>query len=212
MLKSKIIATTGGAMKKAIGIILVFLLLANFVFTQTEENIQKKNEIQIKVGALPALELFLGTFVSAFTAIGDAIDNKDNEQENFTLPTISVEYFRRLDTRNAIGASVSWGTPTYNISTSENEKKSNGISYVSAMFKYRYSYLVKDSFYLFGGLGLGAEAIYSFGAETDSVIPCVALQGTPIGIGFGSDRFFGTAELTIGSEGSILTLGGGIRF
>lgn len=202
-------------MKKTVGLIITLCLLSNFIFANTDDEIQRKNELQIKVGALPAVEMLIGTLVSAFSAIGESIADDGGNLETHTLPTISLEYMHRLDDINAIGASVSWGTPAYNVIEKPEGKEKKGISYVSAMFKYRASYVTRENFYLYGGLGIGAEVLYSFGLEAEaenSLVPCVAIQGTPVGIWFGGDRVFGTLELSIGSEGSGFILGGGIRF
>ena len=66
---------------------------------------------------------------------------------------------------------------------------------------------------LYGEVGLGAEVFYMMWEEPDYKFqPWISASVSPIGIWWGSDDLFGTAELTIGSEGTVATIGIGKRF
>ena len=60
----------------------------------------------------------------------------------------------------------------------------------------------------YGEVGLGSDLFVS----DSEVFPFFAGHLSPIGIRFGSDKFFGNTELGIGTEGSLLLLGCGFRF
>ena len=178
-------------MKKLITIFVCVLVFSNFVVAQ--EN--TKNEISFKCGMLPILEY-------GFSLM--SVNVPQEEIEYISLPTFSVEYLRYLNSKNALGFSVSYGCPVINVS----KNPTLVTSYFALQGKYRFVYFSKENFNLYGEVGLGADLFIS---DSD-VFPFFAGQLSPIGIRFGSDKFFGNTELGIGTEGSILLLGCGFRF
>ena len=104
-------------------------------------------------------------------------------------PVVTGEYLYYLNPNNGIGCSLSiW----------------SAIS-ISARFSYRRIYMNKENIKLYGEFGIGAELLLF-------AIPFFSASVSPIGIWWGSDDLFGTAELTIGSEGTVATIGIGKRF
>lgn len=104
-------------------------------------------------------------------------------------PVVTGEYLYYLNPNNGIGCSLSiW----------------SAIS-ISARFSYRRIYMNKENIKLYGEFGIGAEILLF-------ALPWFSASVSPIGIWWGSDDLFGTAELTIGSEGTVATIGIGKRF
>jgi hypothetical protein len=105
------------------------------------------------------------------------------------FPVVTGEYLYYLNPNNGIGCSLSiW----------------SAIS-ISARFSYRRIYMNKENIKLYGEVGIGAELLLLD-------LPWFSVSVSPIGIWWGSDDLFGTAELTIGSEGNVATIGIGKRF
>ena len=178
-------------MKKLITIFVCVFVLSNFVVAQ--EN--AKNEVSFKCGMFPIFEY-------GFSLM--SVNVPQEEMEHISLPTFSVEYLRYLNSKNALGFSFSYGCPVINVS----KNPALVTSYFALQGKYRFVYFSKENFNLYGEVGLGADLFIS---DSD-VFPFFAGQLSPIGISFGSDKFFGNAEIGIGTEGSILLLGCGFRF
>lgn len=195
-------------MKKFVLVILMFCILFSAVAADFSESNSKKNEIQFKVGMFPAVEFFAGVFTSAFSSIG----NESEDGSMKIIPSFTFEYLRNVTPKNAIGASVSWGMPAFANIVRNGEETFNSLMYVSLQFKYRRIYMDRPSVKLFGAVGLGGEVFIPTGTEDSRASPFVAFQLTPFGVWFGGEKFFGTAEVTVGSEGSMLTVGGGYRF
>lgn len=104
-------------------------------------------------------------------------------------PVVTGEYLYYLNPNNGIGCSLSiW----------------SAIS-ISARFSYRRIYMNKENIKLYGEFGIGVELLLL-------ALPWFSASVSPIGIWWGSDDLFGTAELTIGSEGNVATIGIGKRF
>ena len=178
-------------MKKVICILSFILVFSNFVVAQ--EN--AKNEISFKCGMFPILEY-------GFSLM--SVNVPQEEIEYISLPTFSVEYLRYLNSKNALGFSFSYGLPVINVS----KNPALVTSYFALQGKYRFVYLNKENIKLYGEFGLGADLFLS---DSD-VFPFFAGQLSPIGISLDSDKFFGNAEIGIGTEGSFLLLGCGFRF
>ena len=105
------------------------------------------------------------------------------------FPVVTGEYLYYLNPNIGIGCSLSiW----------------SAIS-ISARFSYRRIYMNKENIKLYGEFGIGAELLLL-------AVPWFSASVSPIGIWWGSDDLFGTAELTIGSEGTVATIGIGKRF
>ena len=105
------------------------------------------------------------------------------------FPVVTGEYLYYLNPNIGIGCSLSiW----------------SAIS-ISARFSYRRIYMNKENIKLYGEFGIGAGLLLF-------EIPSFSASVSPIGIWWGSDDLFGTAELTIGSEGTVATIGIGKRF
>lgn len=105
------------------------------------------------------------------------------------FPVVTGEYLYYLNPNIGIGCSLSiWSA-----------------IFISARFSYRRIYMNKEKIKLYGEFGIGAELLlFTF--------PWFSASVSPIGIWWGSDDLFGTAELTIGSEGTLATIGIGKRF
>ena len=73
-------------------------------------------------------------------------------------------------------------------------------------------YMNKEKIKLYGEIGMGGELLLASDKEKDFMAPFFSGSIVPLGIWFGSDKFFGTTEITFGSEGSFLTLGCLIAF
>ena len=105
------------------------------------------------------------------------------------FPVVTGEYLYYLNPNNGIGCSLSiWSLIS-----------------ISARFSYRRIYMNKENIKLYGEVGIGAELLLL-------AVPWFSASVSPIGIWWGSDDLFGTAELTIGSEGNVATIGIGKRF
>lgn len=195
-------------MKKVLSVLVSFCAVGLCLFAEDSGGL-RKNEIRFKAGMLPAVEFFAGVFTSAFSSIGDESDSDGGVK---TLPSFTAEYLRSLSPRNAVGASVSFGMPAFSRVTRNGRDELNRLVYTAVQFKYRFVYMDKTAVKLYGGAGLGGELFISSANGSRSVTPFVAFQLVPIGISFGGERFFGTAEVAAGSEGSLLVLGAGLRF
>ena len=178
-------------MKKLITIFVCVFVFSNFIVAQ--ENV--KNEISLKCGMLPILEY-------GFSLM--SVNVPQEEMEHISLPTLSVEYLRYLNSKNALGFTFSYGCPVINVS----KNPTLVTSYFALQGKYRFVYLSKENFNLYGEVGLGSDLFIN----NSDVFPFFAGQLSPIGISFGSDKFFGNAEIGIGTEGSFLLFGCGFRF
>jgi hypothetical protein len=163
---------------------------------KTETLPQTKNELHFKMGMFPYTESIVGSLAS----IG-------NTGDSFALPVFSVQYLYYVDPQVGLGASFSTGVPI--VVTGE---YNTSIMYTSLQFKIRGIYSNKEKIKLYGELGVGGELLFSLIKETEFFTPFVSGSLVPLGIWFGSDELFGTAELSFGSEGTILTVGCGFRF
>ncbi len=180
----------GEFMKKLIIIFLCCFVLSSFVVAQESY----ENEILVKVGIIPFAEY-------GFAKMGT--DNPTEKNSYFTLPSISVEYLRYVNAKNALGFSLSYGCPVVVTSPSK-----FSTMYWALQGKYRLVYFQKSNFNLYSELGLGCDLFLS---ESD-IFPFFAGQLSPLGISFGKDKLFCNAEIGIGTEGSILLLSCGVRF
>lgn len=179
---------------KKIAFCVLLILISLFVFAENSNDFMK-NEIQLKVGYFPYIE----TVVTALSTIGSEADRL------LYLPSFSIEYLRYASSRIGFGGTITYGIPVY-VAGIQNE----AASYVSLQGTCRCIYLDKSKIKLFGEFGLGGEVL--FNRKNNFIAPFVSYHLSPIGIWFGSDKIFGTTELTFGSEGSFATLGIGFRF
>ncbi len=179
-------------MKKTLAIFICVCMV--FAVFANEANDYKKNEIQFKLGMFPYIE----SVVSAFGQI-------NNEGKPIMMPVITAEYLHYLNSRNGIGTSFTLGTPYVCFG-----KDNVNVSYAGLRFTYRGIYMNQPNIKLYGEVGLGAEILFTF---TESMFePFISATVSPLGLWFGSDKIFGTVEVTIGSEGTFATLGIGTRF
>ena len=189
-------------MKKIIIFLCIFFVCCFSVFAQAQIEEQTetlpidKNELQFKIGMFPYTESLIGALIG----IGGS-------GEFIYLPSLSVQYLYYVDPQVGIGASFSVGAPV--ISTGE---YFSNIIYTSLQFKIRGIYFDKEKIKLYGELGLGGELLFSKIEEEKFLAPFISGSIVPFGIWFGSEKIFGTTELSFGSEGTILTVGCGFRF
>ena len=189
-------------MKKIIIFLCIFFVCCFSVFAQNQLEEQTetlpidKNELQFKIGMFPYTESLIGALIG----IGGS-------GEFIYLPSLSVQYLYYVDPQVGIGASFSVGAPV--ISTGE---YFSNIIYTSLQFKIRGIYFDKEKIKLYGELGLGGELLFSKIEEEKFFSPFISGSIVPFGIWFGSEKIFGTTELSFGSEGTILTVGCGFRF
>lgn len=186
--------------------IFIFLFLTFFsfsIFAQDlpNENLSKRNELTFKIGYLPPLEYF----ILAMSSINFSI-NEEVDPDEFCLPSFSLEYLRYFNDRIGVGGTLTYGLPFALIG----EKDNLFTSYLSFQANFRFIYKAWDKVKLFGELGAGGELLMCF--RENFYEPFFSAHVSPIGIIFGKEDFFGSAEVTAGSEGMILTLGGGFRF
>ena len=184
-------------------IFLCILFICSFSILAQEQIEEKnevlstnKNELQFKMGMLPYAESIVG----ALASIG-------NSGDDFSLPVLSAQYLHYVKPRIAIGTTFTTGVPI--VVTGEYK---SSIMFTSLQFKFRGIYSDKEKIKLYGELGLGGELLFSIIKENVFFSPFVSGSLVPLGIWFGSDELFGTAELTIGSEGTLLTVGCGFRY
>ena len=118
---------------------------------------------------------------------------------------ISAEYLRYINPKNGIGATFTIGTPYGNFSSG-----SLNITFAALQFTYRGIYMNKEKIKLYGEIGVGGELLFTI--TNPMFNGNFAFHASPIGIWFGSEKIFGTMELTIGTEGTFATLGIGTRF
>ena len=189
-------------LKKIIIFLCIFFVCCFSVFAQNQLEEQTetlpidKNELQFKIGMFPYTESLIGALIG----IGGS-------GEFIYLPSLSVQYLYYVDHQVGIGASFSVGAPV--ISTGE---YFSNIIYTSLQFKIRGIYFDKEKIKLYGELGLGGELLFSKIEEEKFFSPFISGSIVPFGIWFGSEKIFGTTELSFGSEGTILTVGCGFRF
>lgn len=183
-------------MKKSI----LVLVLSLFVFSTFAENFDesKKNEMQFKVGYFPYVE-------SVVLALS-TINNNQEERKDYMLPSITFEYLRYVTPKIGLGGSFSAGMP-YLIKSSDTMIA----AYFALQGDFRFIYMDEGSVKLYGELGAGGELLLNTKAN-DFVAPLFSAHISPLGVWFGSEKFFGTVELTFGTEGSFATLGCGWRF
>lgn len=182
-------------MKKKLAIILCFFMAVGIFANESVES--KKNEIQVKMGMFPYFE-----------SVFSALVHMNDSGAIIPMPVFTVEYLNYLNSKNGIGASLTIGSPLVSFEASD-----YNTIYVGASFKYRRIYMETEKIKLYGEVGLGAEVFYMMWEEPDYKFqPWISASVSPIGIWWGSDDLFGTAELTIGSEGTVATIGIGKRF
>lgn len=184
-------------MKKTLAI-LFFVIMFLSAFANEGNSLQsenpKNNEIQVKLGMFPYIESVIAVFGQI-----------NNEGEPFLLPVISVEYLRYVNQRNGIGGTFTLGTPYASFRSGN-----SNLTYAAFQITHRRIYMNKEHVKLYGDIGLGGELIFSI--TNKDMSPLFAFHVSPIGIWFGSDKLFGTAEITWGSEGSFASIGIGTRF
>ena len=176
-------------------IVLCMIFICCFTVLAQEQT-ESKNELQLKMGMLPYAESIIG----ALASIG-------NSGDSFALPVFSAQYLHYVKPRIAIGTTFSTGVPI--IVTGEYK---SSVMYTSLQFKFRGIYSDKEKIKLYGEFGLGGELLFSLIKENDFFSPFISGSLVPFGIWFGSDKLFGTAEVALGSEGTLLTVGCGYRY
>lgn len=185
---------------------LIFIIFTScIVFAEDlslNENLatDKKNEIQFSVGMFPFVETIIADF-NMLTYDNDIHDHVLSS--HIKCPTININYLRYIKPSYGLGCTFSIGAPA--IST-----ENGNLIYWAIMFKNRLIYLNNKSIKLFGDIGLGFELFHV--RKLKDFVPLIAVNIVPLGILFGSNSFFGTLELSIGTEGSVLTAGCGFRF
>jgi hypothetical protein len=180
-------------MKKKLAIILCFFMAVGIFANESVES--KKNEIQVKMGMFPYFE-----------SVFSALVHMNDSGAIIPMPVFTAEYLNYLNSKNGIGASLTIGSPLVSFEASD-----YNTIYVGASFKYRRIYIETEKIKLYGEVGLGAEILCVTKAE-EKFQPFFSASVSPIGIWWGTDDLFGTAELTIGSEGTLATIGIGKRF
>ena len=193
-------------MKKVLFSAVIFCM-SSLLFAQNSE--EKAKEILFRVGEFPLLESFYATFVK-----GDpGLISKDelSETKVLYLPTLSLDYmYYKFSEKNfGLGFSVGFGIPEWRKKTSENVIEYDVTYQLTILAKTRYIMLKKEKIRLFGELGFGFSGLIA--RNRFNPMP-FAGKFTPIGIMFGSKDIFGSAELSLGSEGSTLVVGCGWRF
>lgn len=156
-------------------------------FSQTN-SVHKKNELQFKTGIYPFIGLIMpgGIFTNAKVEYA---------------PIMTFDYLNYLTKHIGFGCSFTGGTPIY-----VDSKKTSILSFKG---DFRGIYLSREKLRLYGEIGLGATILFEEG-YSPSLLP--AFNIVPLGIQFGTELFFGIAEVALGIEGSFLTLGCGLRF
>lgn len=178
---------------------IVFIILSFMCFSlyagenlsnePTNVPVTKVNELNIQIGYFPYYETVLHGLLT-FGTDGFFIP----------LPAITVDYLRNLNSKNAIGVSSTFVYPFIYVG---GEHASFGN--ISTRFLYRRIYSSWEKIKLYGSAALGLELI--FASISSYVIPFFSYSVSPIGMWFGSEDLFGTAELTMGTKGTALTLG-----
>lgn len=172
---------------RRVGVLLVVIVILCsgpiFAGDLTSTKAGYRHEVQFKLGPAPTGSLFL--FFLTF-------DYKNNQIPPETIgflaiPAFSAEYLCNVAPRHAIGCSV-------NVF----------LVWPSVMFKYRFTYGQTKTVRMYGSVGLG------FGQYAGYPLP--AIQLTPFGVQFGGKQGFFMMETGVGTEGSLLILGGGFRF
>ena len=173
-----------------------FSLVAQDNLSQKVETEEKLNEIQFKIGMFPYIE----TLVCGLSTIGST-------GNDIILPSLTVQYLHYVTPRIGLGAAFTTGIPVAIIG-----EDNLALIYTALQLKFRGIYMNKEKIKLYGEVGMGGELLLASDKEKDFMSPFFSGSIVPLGIWFGSDKFFGTTEITFGSEGSFLTLGCGFRF
>lgn len=193
-------------MKKVLFSVVIFFM-SSLLFAQNSE--EKAKEILFRAGDFPLLESFYVPFIKE--DLGVISKDKLPKTKVLYLPTLSLDYmYYNFSEKNlGLGFSVGFGIPEWRKKTSENVIEYDVTYQLTILAKTRYIMLKKEKIRLFGELGLG----FSWFIARNRFNPMLyAGKFTPIGIMFGSKDIFGSAELSLGSEGSTLVVGCGWRF
>lgn len=182
-------------MKKIITILMLIMCFSSLF--AVENFSQKKNELTFKLGGVPYFEtLFSGLL---------ALNYRENAPNSLQLPVLSIEYLKYIAKSHGFGGTLTIGSPVVCYG-----KDVNFIPVIALQGTYRGIYLNREKFKLYGEISLGGELIIDKASHT--CLPMFAAHAVPLGFWFGSEKFFGTAELGMGTQGTALTLGCGFRF
>lgn len=185
-------------MKKFILVIMLILCISSLFATESEQ-ISKKNELSFKVGYLSPVEYI----VLGLSTISHAVDE---DTKDFSLPSLSVEYLYYVNNNIGLGGTFTYGIPALCVG----ETSTSMGQFVALQGTFRVNYANLNKVKLYGELGLGAELLIN--PRIDLCRPFFAAHFSPIGILFGTEKFFGTIECTLGTEGCCATAGCGFRF
>lgn len=184
-------------MKKSLVLVLALFFSFTVIAQENSNSVEKPesnlHEISFKIGMVPYVE----TVVGALACIG-------TDGNIYHLPSVSAQYLYYVDSSVGLGGALTFGSPVCCIGP-----ESLAFFYTALQVKLRVLYLNKEKIKLYGDLGAGGELL--FANNNDFMAPFFSASISPLGIWFGSDKFFGTTEICFGSEGIILNAGCGFR-
>jgi len=181
-------------MKKFIMIIMLMVCFCSLF--ATEKLSPKNNELSFKIGVFPYIE----TVMTSLLVLGHK-----NVTDTLLLPIVTTKFLHYVNPYHAFGGALTLGSPVASYGESIGI-----IPCFSLQGIYQGIYLNKEKIKLYGELALGFELFFDI--PTKSLAPFFAAYVAPIGIWFGSEKFLGTAELGIGTQGTGILLGCGFRF
>lgn len=147
-----------------------------------------RHEFQFKLGPASDLVLFLSIF-------GISYNGRISSEDILflSIPAFTVDYTYNITARHAIGGTFSLF-----------------LIVPSTMFKYRFTYKQTPKVRMYGSVALGARSLAYINIGGFPLFPSAQL--VPFGVQFGGGKGFFVMETGIGTEGSLLILGGGFRF
>ena len=153
------------------------------------------------------------TLVSIFGAFFRAVTLKENERIKMNiLPCFSLEGQYSLSKRISVGIDLAYAHSFYTVydkTTGDTVKEDLHLSYLGIMPEFRYNYLIRKNFRLYGIAQAGLLLDLAAGADAKKVFG--NFEVVPIGMEFGG-RLFGFFELGAGLSYSGVRAGAGWRF
>lgn len=158
-----------------------------------------ENELSFKAGVLPTIGFWTAMVPTLIYGIPRSLSY------NPFFPALTVQYIRDTDSIFDHG-----GAATYNIPVMYWDGAVE-LHVLSLLYNLRITYRERGSLRTYAKLGVGLDLVLVTSAWP-YVGPILAVSLVPFGVQFGGRKVFGTAELSFGSEGTLLTLGAGLRF
>ncbi len=198
-------------------LLFIALLATNVSRAQSSEQITHQNDLNINIGLISTTEL-LGGISMAFNSLGS--DNiYEMSDDPYSIPSINVNYGRQITPLINVGACLSYSQVAESRLLIATQEK---IGYdlfasTSLMPTIRFDWHRGDVVRCYSKVGCGVSWYLSKEIYDDA--PDLSLRESQFGLSFdvvpigitAGRKFFGLAELSIGTIG-LIKFGGGYRF